>query len=882
MTRIRVPFNFNGLFLVFSLFFVVNAFSASIDDLEIIPMVTLEQIGGHSANVAVDPTNNRPHVIWVKDGDMKHVYRKSDGSWSSAEIIDDDTRIVFGGDEHSYPLRNVGMTFDEAGKMHIVYCTQNGMIWYKTWYNGSWSGSVQVVNTTPSKINLDIVLFNNKIYVIYEEGVNDLLFYVVRTGSTWGAPQPLGSGEFPYLFTSDSGYIYVLARMKGDPRSAIFKYMSTSDSDWTTVTGIDGAVGHLGTNPYMTILNGTIYVSWCDKTLAEYDGTFYETAMYCSSAEEPGNGTWNHYVGGDTIMFANTSGPYMRVTSFSDGTLMYYNSRRANEQVKVLENGVWSDSLAAPWDDGVSELAQAGMTVWVAHSSFNTSGWYNEKYGPITVTGVKNNGQEILDPTTITSAVKVDTTNLMLTFNAVSGASSYNVYRGTSPDFVPDRQNGTNRVASAITDEDGGTAGIQWTDTGDVAGNAAVNYYYAVTALNGSESEPSEIYGEFDFYLITTPTTDFNEIALPLNVANISDASDLASAIPNCNSVAYWEPTIQGYYQYIPGLSSTNFDVYAGYPYYVNVVDNSVFTITGTLTDPTYSLVTTATTDFNEIMLPLDRSDITLASQLQADITSCNSVARWDASIQGYYQYIPGLSSTDFTTTIGYPYYVNVTSNVSWPSGSTVSARTALAKGTGNAASALTVPHMVYGSIPQSDQKIALVKAWMDDDASAFVTTTSPGSQLKDGVFALQIAALPNGWTIGKNLNIACLDSKGNTIFESNIVLTDQAADKVLNLTNTVSELPSSYTLTQNYPNPFNPETLIRYALPQDDYVKLNVYNTMGQQIRTLVDGQKSAGSYQVVWNGKNDSGLNVPSGMYFYVMESSNFKKQMKAILIR
>jgi len=75
---------------------------------------------------------------------------------------------------------------------------------------------------------------------------------------------------------------------------------------------------------------------------------------------------------------------------------------------------------------------------------------------------------------------------------------------------------------------------------------------------------------------------------------------------------------------------------------------------------------------------------------------------------------------------------------------------------------------------------------------------------------------------------------------------------------------PGTFALETNYPNPFNPSTIIRYQVAHDAKVTLIIYNLLGQQVKTLVDGFISSGSHQVVWDGRNDSGEMVGSGIYF------------------
>ncbi len=77
--------------------------------------------------------------------------------------------------------------------------------------------------------------------------------------------------------------------------------------------------------------------------------------------------------------------------------------------------------------------------------------------------------------------------------------------------------------------------------------------------------------------------------------------------------------------------------------------------------------------------------------------------------------------------------------------------------------------------------------------------------------------------------------------------------------------VPSSFTLDQNYPNPFNPSTSLRFSLPQQSTVVLKVFNLLGQEVVTLAQGVRDAGSYRVTWNGLDNLGRSVGSGLYFY-----------------
>ena len=84
-------------------------------------------------------------------------------------------------------------------------------------------------------------------------------------------------------------------------------------------------------------------------------------------------------------------------------------------------------------------------------------------------------------------------------------------------------------------------------------------------------------------------------------------------------------------------------------------------------------------------------------------------------------------------------------------------------------------------------------------------------------------------------------------------------------------DIPETFTLFTNYPNPFNPSTTIRYSLPASASIRLNIYNLNGEKVRTLANKHQSAGTFEISWNGRDDNGLPVASGIYIYRMDISN-----------
>jgi len=93
---------------------------------------------------------------------------------------------------------------------------------------------------------------------------------------------------------------------------------------------------------------------------------------------------------------------------------------------------------------------------------------------------------------------------------------------------------------------------------------------------------------------------------------------------------------------------------------------------------------------------------------------------------------------------------------------------------------------------------------------------------------------------------------------------------------------PREFGLDQNYPNPFNPTTQIAYRLPEDANIKLALYNILGQQIRTLANGFTPAGAYTITWDGKDEAGRQVASGMYLYRLDAGKFSSVKRMTLLK
>lgn len=183
-----------------------------------------------------------------------------------------------------------------------------------------------------------------------------------------------------------------------------------------------------------------------------------------------------------------------------------------------------------------------------------------------------------------------------------------------------------------------------------------------------------------------------------------------------------------------------------------------------------------------------------------------------------------------------------------------------------------------YGfSLPGGDKMVAL---WTDGiaedyDPGVTATVTLPGlsGQRMMGIDVLNgfqqemITEVENGNLVIRNLMVK----------DYPIILSTAS---VQNVETGIS--PFTFALHQNYPNPFNPQTTITYELKKNAQVSLKIYNLLGQSVRTLVDEKQFEGRHSIQWNGKDQKGIDVASSLYFYKLETKDFVKVRKMLLIR
>ena len=97
-----------------------------------------------------------------------------------------------------------------------------------------------------------------------------------------------------------------------------------------------------------------------------------------------------------------------------------------------------------------------------------------------------------------------------------------------------------------------------------------------------------------------------------------------------------------------------------------------------------------------------------------------------------------------------------------------------------------------------------------------------------------------------------------------------------------LKNIPDKYSLSQNYPNPFNPITNLDYELPKRSKVQILIYNVLGQQVKILLDEEQNYGSHSIFWDGLDQLGNEVSTGVYFARMITSSFTQTKKMLLLK
>lgn len=181
-----------------------------------------------------------------------------------------------------------------------------------------------------------------------------------------------------------------------------------------------------------------------------------------------------------------------------------------------------------------------------------------------------------------------------------------------------------------------------------------------------------------------------------------------------------------------------------------------------------------------------------------------------------------------------------------------------------------TLPNTVYSYLTTSDSNQILTLANFGGSAASFTVSLSgsltPAAHSFTDLFQNTQTSIS-----GDQLNSHTFSLNG---YEAKVFMIDGSGTNSINGN---AQPLLSYQLLQNYPNPFNPATIISFEIPKAGHVLLKVYDVLGKEVARLLDEQKAPGAYQVPFNGKA-----LPSGIYFYSIECSNFKSVKKMLLVK
>ena len=97
-----------------------------------------------------------------------------------------------------------------------------------------------------------------------------------------------------------------------------------------------------------------------------------------------------------------------------------------------------------------------------------------------------------------------------------------------------------------------------------------------------------------------------------------------------------------------------------------------------------------------------------------------------------------------------------------------------------------------------------------------------------------------------------------------------------------LENIPEEYALSQNYPNPFNPTTKMNYQLPKRSRVIISIYNIVGQEVRTLLNEDQDYGVHSITWNGVDQYGKSMATGVYFARLSTGSFSQTKKMLLLK
>jgi len=186
----------------------------------------------------------------------------------------------------------------------------------------------------------------------------------------------------------------------------------------------------------------------------------------------------------------------------------------------------------------------------------------------------------------------------------------------------------------------------------------------------------------------------------------------------------------------------------------------------------------------------------------------------------------------------------------------------------------------VEGALVQAQDAGQLIAAAITDETGSYDLSQIPAGLYR---LAASLVGFEDGYYNGESLETAETVPVGSG---SNIYNADIALNSQITGLNDTGILPENFSLEQNYPNPFNPSTEIQFVVPVTANIKLTIFNLLGKEVRTVFDGQRQAGVYSISWDGTDNRGDKLASGVYIYRMQAlangERFVENKRMILLK
>ena len=159
---------------------------------------------------------------------------------------------------------------------------------------------------------------------------------------------------------------------------------------------------------------------------------------------------------------------------------------------------------------------------------------------------------------------------------------------------------------------------------------------------------------------------------------------------------------------------------------------------------------------------------------------------------------------------------------------------------------------------------------------------TSEGSLIDGQNWLVQTSAFPTGWNPGDTLIVRFLDTHHNVLGQTQTVLDNNPAQEAIYTTpvEEPAQRPRDCSLSEAYPNPFNGATHFTVTLPKPAKATIHIYNIRGICVKTLDGGQRPTGAWSLQWDGRDDHGASLPSGVYLIRLEVSGKQRVKKVVL--